>query len=73
MHTEQENRKAKIKLGGSLENAHCAKNASELICMASLENGQVLIWVSGSQLLGHQQLVGRGVRPRFQMHRPIFN
>lgn len=73
MHTEQENRKAKIKLGGSLENAHCAQNASDLICTAALGNGRDLIWVSGPQLPGHQQLVGRGVRPRFQMRRPIFN
>lgn len=58
MHTEQENRKAKIKLEGSRENAHCAENSGKLICLASLENGEVLIWVSGTQLLRHQEAVG---------------
>lgn len=48
----------KIKLQGSLENAHCAENSSKLICLASLENGEVLIWVSGTRLLRHQEAVG---------------
>jgi hypothetical protein len=58
MHTEQENSKSKkIKSEGSLENAHCAENSSKLICLASLENGEVLIWVSGTRLLRHQEAV----------------
>lgn len=43
MHTEQENGKAKIKSGSSPEKAHCAKNTSYLICLASLENDELLI------------------------------
>lgn len=49
--------KAKIKLEGSLENAHCAENSSKLICLASLENGEVLIWVSGTGLLRQREAV----------------
>lgn len=60
-HRARKQKKAKkIKLEGSLENAHCAENSSKLICLASLENGEVLIWVSGTRLLRHQEAVGEG-------------
>lgn len=57
-HRARKQQKQKIKLEGRLENAHCAESSSKLICLASLENGEVLIWVSGTRLLRHQEAAG---------------